>query len=88
MKKLKPQRKLWKQPAKTRVARQSATQPKRKTSHAPFILGRKAFAKISAVEGISLTEEMQRDFARFDREKLSAAERRRALARKYARSSF
>jgi hypothetical protein len=50
-----------------------------------FTLGRESFAKISAVEGIRLSREMQRDFQEFDRRGLSAEERRRAIMNKYGR---
>ena len=50
-----------------------------------FTLGREAFAKISAVEGIALTPGMKEDFRAFEREGLSAEERRAALVRKYGR---
>jgi hypothetical protein len=46
-------------------------------------VGRHAFAKISAVEGIRLSPEMAKDFAEFDRKGLSAGERRKVIARKY-----
>jgi hypothetical protein len=48
-----------------------------------FKVGRQAFAKISAVEGIRLSREMARDFGEFDRKGLSAGERRKVIARKY-----
>lgn len=48
-----------------------------------FTLGRDGFAKISAVEGIRLSGEMQRDIREFDREALSDDERRRRIARRY-----
>jgi hypothetical protein len=51
-----------------------------------YTVGRSAFARISAVEGIRLTEEMQRDFSEFDREGLSDKDRRKAIARKYAKT--
>jgi hypothetical protein len=51
-----------------------------------FTLGRRQFAKISAVEGIALTAEMKADFDLFDQQGLSAEERRSALARKYGKS--
>ena len=51
---------------------------------AGFRLGRDRFARISAVEGISLTEEMRATLERFDREGLSAEERRRAILRRFA----
>jgi hypothetical protein len=42
-------------------------------------IGRKAFAKISAVEGIRLTPEMKQRAAEFDRKGLSPEERVRAI---------
>ena len=45
-----------------------------------FRLGRQSFAKISAVEGIRLTPEMEAQFRNFDRQNLSPEERRRAIA--------
>jgi hypothetical protein len=50
-----------------------------------FVLGRAHFAKISAVEGIHLTPEMEADFREFDRLGLSSEERRKAILRKYGR---
>jgi hypothetical protein len=50
-----------------------------------FVLGRDRFAKISAVEGVHLTPDMQQDLEEFDREGLSAAERRKRIALKYGR---
>ena len=44
-----------------------------------FTLGRDAFARISAVEGIELTPEAQARAAEFDRRGLSGEERRRAI---------
>ncbi len=48
-----------------------------------FLVGRGAFAKISAVEGIRMSPEMKDDFAAFDRTNAPAAERRSALCEKY-----
>ena len=42
-------------------------------------IGRKAFAAISAAEGIRLTPEMKRRAAEFDRKGLTAPERVRAI---------
>lgn len=50
-----------------------------------YTIGRGAFAKISAVEGIQLTKEMRRDFQMFDEKGLSSKDRRDAIAKKYAR---
>jgi hypothetical protein len=51
-----------------------------------YTVGRSAFARISAVEGIRLTDEMHRDFSEFDREGLSDKDRRKAIAKKYAKT--
>jgi hypothetical protein len=48
-----------------------------------FTLGRAGFAQISAVEGIALTAEMRETMRRFDREGLSASERRRAIISRF-----
>ena len=48
------------------------------------ILGREGFARISAVEGIELTADMRATLARFDREGLSAEERRRDILARFA----
>ena len=50
-----------------------------------FTLGRKGFAKISAVEGIRLSADMERRFRDFDRQGLSAADRRKTIARAFAK---
>ena len=42
------------------------------------------FARISAVEGVALTDEMRATLERFDREGLSADERRRAILARFA----
>ncbi len=55
--------------------------PKRRSG--TFTIGRTGFAKISAVEGVKLSREAEQDFREFDHRGLSAAARRRALARKY-----
>jgi hypothetical protein len=49
----------------------------------PFIIGRDAFAKISAVEGVRLTPAMRKDFESFDAKSLSPSARRAALIEKY-----
>ena len=64
----------------------SRTQPRRSAS-APsrgFVLGRERFARISAVEGVTLTDEMRATLERCDREGLSAEERRRAILARFA----
>jgi hypothetical protein len=51
---------------------------------AGFVLGRDRFARISAVEGVVLTPEMRAALERFDRDGLSAAERRSAIQARFA----
>lgn len=53
----------------------------------PFVLGRTAFAKISAVEGLSLSAEGREMFDDFDRRDLTPVERRTAIAAKHSLSS-
>jgi hypothetical protein len=50
---------------------------------AGYTVGRSAFAKISAVEGIELTPNMDADFREFERRKLSPDDRRNAIKAKY-----
>ncbi|MEJ0027553.1 MAG: hypothetical protein WDN01_16125 [Rhizomicrobium sp.] len=47
------------------------------------IIGHDRFAKISAVEGIPRNADLDADFRRFEVRKLSQAERRKFLVRKY-----
>ncbi|WP_342150478.1 hypothetical protein [Methylorubrum sp. SB2] len=46
-------------------------------------LGLDAFERISAVEGVRLTDEMRRDLLAFEREQIGAQERTRFIAEKY-----
>lgn len=46
---------------------------------AKLVVGRERFAKISAIEGIVPSAAMKARVARFDRQGLSAAERRREI---------
>ena len=48
-----------------------------------FVIGRAAFAKISEVEGIKLSDEARVMFAEFDRLKLSHEERRRIIIARF-----
>ncbi len=66
-------------PIPTRLDRPSTSR-----AAAGFVLGRERFARISAVEGIALTDEMRATLDGFDRVGLSAAERRRAILRRFA----
>jgi hypothetical protein len=63
-----------------------SSRPKRSSPSrsAGFVLGRDRFAQISAVEGIALTGDMRATLDQFDREGLSAEERRRAILRRFA----
>jgi hypothetical protein len=47
------------------------------------MIGRSRFAEISAVEGFRPSRRTEEDFEEFVRRGLSAAERRREIARKY-----
>lgn len=50
-----------------------------------YVLGRRGFAKISAIEGIEFSRTMDEDFLELERQKLSPEERRRILLRKYGK---
>lgn len=65
--------------------RQAVSKPSKRPAKA-YVIGRSGFAKISAVEGIQLTESMISDFREFDRRGLSADERRKAIGRKYGKA--
>ena len=58
-----------------------------KRSSKGLILGRKAAAKLNAVEGVSLSREMREMFAEFDHLGLPAEERRRRLVKKFAQQA-
>jgi hypothetical protein len=49
-----------------------------------FTVGRSRFARISAVEGIALSDDMRAMLSSFDEESLSAEERRAAIIRRFA----
>jgi len=57
-----------------------------KTARQRYTVGRRGFAKISAVEGIHMSDEMAQDFQEFDRDAVSPEDRRRLLAEKYTRA--
>ncbi|UVO30254.1 hypothetical protein [Bradyrhizobium arachidis] len=50
------------------------------------VIGRERFANISAVEGIKPSGAMKKRVAQFDRDGLSAAERRREIIKAYKKS--
>jgi hypothetical protein len=58
-----------------------------KSQKSAFTLRRSQFAKISAVEGIELSEEMLHEFSEFDRKSLAPEERRQAIFRRYAKTT-
>ena len=61
-----------------------ASKPRRRSAKG-YTLGRRSFAKISAVEGVHITADMDEDFRELDRQKLPAEERRRILLGKYGK---
>jgi hypothetical protein len=61
------------------MKRTSSSPKSIKNKAAGMTIGRERFAKISAVEGITLTPAMKRRVAQFDRQGLSATQRRRAI---------
>lgn len=64
--------------------RQRAPKPQKRPSKG-YTIGRSGFAKISAVEGIRTTATMDADFREFERQGLSADERRKVIGRKYGK---
>jgi hypothetical protein len=56
-----------------------------KSTAKSFTIGRHAFAKISEVEGIRLSDEANEEFREFERRGLSPQARRQAISRKYAK---
>jgi hypothetical protein len=63
------------------------TRPKKPTKAETLTLGLVGFAKISAVEGITLRVSTSKMFADFDRKGLSPAERRRKIFEKHAKKA-
>lgn len=63
------------------------TSARRDPATGRFTVGYTGFGKISAVEGVRLTPEMERDLHDFDRKGLSGDERRRAISRKYGKAT-
>jgi hypothetical protein len=57
------------------------------SAHKPktYKIGRRAFAKISAVEGIYITAAMDEEFREFDKRGLSPQQRRTAILKKYGK---
>ena len=63
----------------------SGRQPVRRSGREGFTIGHAAFAKISAVEGLHFTMEMEKDLQELDRKGLSSEARRRFLIGKYSK---
>ena len=78
-------RKPRRSPGNAAVGRRRSARPGPASGRKGFILGLENFETISSVEGIRLSAELKRDFREFDRQGLSAAERRRAIRTKYGR---
>jgi hypothetical protein len=54
-----------------------------KRSPQGYTIGRQAFAKISAVDGLRTSSRVEDDFRSFEKRGLPASERRKRLVRKY-----
>lgn len=67
--------------ANTKIATQ------KKSQRSGFVLGQKAFEKISAVEGIHLTAEIRRDLKQLDEKHLGIEAERSFLIQKYGRTA-
>jgi hypothetical protein len=61
--------------------------PSAKTAGKTLTLGLAGFAKISAIEGVSLSSDSRRMFAEFDRNGLNPEQRRKAIAAKHAKKA-
>jgi hypothetical protein len=66
------------------------SKPRKPDRNSPYAageitIGRKGFAKISAVEGIVMSKSMEMVFRELDRKNASPEVRRKALARKYGK---
>lgn len=60
-----------------------STRSKRESTSGEFVVGRKSFASISAVEGIHMSRDMHGEFRRTD--DVSADKRRSMLSDKYGK---
>jgi hypothetical protein len=74
-------------PVKNTVKAKKAIKAKKPTKAKTLTLGLVGFAKISAVEGITLRSSTKKMFADFDRRGLSPAERRREIFEKHAKKA-
>jgi hypothetical protein len=71
----------------TRVKPATKKKKTKRAASAEFVIGRAAFAKISAVEGVVLTPAMLKRVADFDSKGLSAATRRREIIKAYKKKA-
>jgi hypothetical protein len=69
------------------VKAKKSAKPEKLAKAKTLTLGLVGFAKISAVEGITLRASTKRMFADFDRRGLSPAERRREIFAKHAKKA-
>lgn len=69
------------------VKAKKGTKAKRPAKAKTLTLGLVGFAKISAVEGVTLRASTKKMFADFDRRGLSPAERRREIFEKHAKKA-
>jgi hypothetical protein len=69
------------------VKAKKTTRAKKPTKSTTLTLGLVGFAKISAVEGITLRSSTKKMFADFDRRGLSPAERRREIFEKHLKKT-
>jgi hypothetical protein len=65
------------------MKKQSSRKRAMRSAATAVVIGRERFARISAVEGIELSQEMKQRAVDFDRRGLSGVERRRAILRAY-----
>jgi hypothetical protein len=70
-----------------KITKKKITKAKRPAKAKTLTLGLIGFAKISAVEGITLRASTAKMFADFDRRGLSPAERRREIFAKHAKKA-
>lgn len=57
------------------MAKTGKSTPTQRSAHAAYVLGSKAYARISAVEGLSLSRDAEKMFRGFDARKISATAR-------------
>jgi hypothetical protein len=68
-------------------AKPAKKRTRKKTAPTKFSVGREAFEKISAVEGITLTGAMVKRVEEFDRKGLTSAQRRSEIIKFYRKKA-